>query len=202
MSASEVRKWKRHTAATELHVPSGNIALVRRPDSIRVFLAQGSVPNMLLPIIEKALSGENGDSDGLDVDSITREAMADPEKLAGMIEMQDAIVVSCVIEPTVLPVPTYTEEHVKAGLVGQEKLGTVIPYGHTHREHGFWDGDGENTEGLPPLPLFVDEVDVNDKSHIFNFCMGGTADLERFREQQAGALERVAAVSRSEGPTE
>jgi len=36
-------------------------------------------------------------------------------------------------------------------------------------------------EDRDPNVLYVDEVDFNDKMFIFNFVVGGTADLEQFR---------------------
>lgn len=39
--------------------------------------------------------------------------------------------------------------------------------------------------------LYVDEVDMADKMFIFNFVVGGTADVEQFRQEQAAVLESL-----------
>lgn len=50
--------------------------------------------------------------------------------------------------------------------------------------------------------LYVDEVDVNDKFFIFNFAVGGTRDLERFRQQQEGSVGPVRDVEVAEDTAE
>ena len=47
--------------------------------------------------------------------------------------------------------------------------------------------------------LYVDEVDLTDKQFIFQFAVGGTADVERFREEQN---ELVDAISKGKGPVD
>lgn len=42
--------------------------------------------------------------------------------------------------------------------------------------------------------LYADEVDLEDKMFIFNFCVGGSKDLERFRTESASAMGSLAAV--------
>lgn len=39
--------------------------------------------------------------------------------------------------------------------------------------------------------LYVDEVDFDDKQFIFQWAVGGTKDLEKFREEQAATMESV-----------
>lgn len=47
--------------------------------------------------------------------------------------------------------------------------------------------------------LYVDEVDLDDKFFIFSYAVGGTANLERFRQEQAVAVAGVEAVVGVEG---
>lgn len=181
MSASPARQWKRHTAPQEITVPSGNVALVRRPDSIRVFMSEGFIPNSLLPIVERSIKSGGGE-DSVDTEELTKEVLSNSALLTDMAQMQDNIVLKCVVEPLVAPIPKYTQKHVDEGLVTEQFVGTEIPFGHPHREHGY-------TEET--LPLFVDEVDAEDKKFIYQFCMGGTADLERFRDKSAATVAAV-----------
>jgi hypothetical protein len=88
-------QWKKASVGTPLEVPSGNTALVRS-SGMQVFLTKGLIPNSLLPIVRQAMSGKQVD---LKAEDITEDQLED------MMKLFDAIVVHCVIEPTVLPVP-------------------------------------------------------------------------------------------------
>ena len=46
-----------------------------------------------------------------------------------------------------------------------------------------------------PDTLYVDEIDLDDKSFVFQCAVGGTRDLEQFRAEQAAALADVQPVS-------
>lgn len=39
--------------------------------------------------------------------------------------------------------------------------------------------------------LYVDEVDLDDKMFIFSWSVGGTKDLERFRQESTSVVERI-----------
>jgi hypothetical protein len=41
--------------------------------------------------------------------------------------------------------------------------------------------------------LYVDTIDLDDKMFILQYCMGGTADLDRFRQESDSALGSVPA---------
>lgn len=41
--------------------------------------------------------------------------------------------------------------------------------------------------------IYVDDIDIDDKTFIVNFALGGSKDLERFRQESAEALGSVAA---------
>lgn len=46
-----------------------------------------------------------------------------------------------------------------------------------------------------PEQLYADEVDMEDKMFIFQFAVGGTKDLETFREQSTAGVESLSAKS-------
>lgn len=83
------------------------------------------------------------------------------DQLRDMMELFDAVTVYCVIEPKVSKVP-------------RDDDGNPIPLSERDQDK-----------------LFVDEVDFEDKQFIFQWVVGGTRDLERFREEQSASLERV-----------
>lgn len=90
--------------------------------------------------------------------------LADPTRLQQIMDLADSITVKCCVDPKVFPIPTDDE-------------GKEIPIGDDRRD--------ENV-------LYVDEVDFEDKMFIFNVAVGGTSDLEKFRE---GLESNVGALS-------
>lgn len=50
--------------------------------------------------------------------------------------------------------------------------------------------------------VYTDDVDMNDRMFIFNWVVGGSADLERFRKEQAASLADVRSGSDVERPPE
>jgi hypothetical protein len=79
--------------------------------------------------------------------------LSDPTKFQELLDLADSVTVACCVDPKVSPAP-----------VGHD--GKVLSV-----------DDPERDEDV----LYVDEVDFNDKMFIFNFAVGGTADLEQFR---------------------
>jgi hypothetical protein len=99
----------------------------------------------------------------------------DPEAVLGMLEAMDKVLCTVVISPKV--------RYHKG--VKTDKLDAD---GHPIYR------DPEEGETAVDIPLdertddfYSDDVDFEDKSFIFNFAVGGTRDLARFR-RQAGVL--------------
>lgn len=145
--STPAQNWKKSGGTTHLAVPSGHVALVSNP-GLQSFLAQGVIPNSLMPIVQKALQGEKPQQNEV------AELIMDPTGIAEMLDFTDRIVLACVVEPALTPAPPK----------GSERDSSV---------------------------LYVDEVDLEDKLFIFQWVMGGTRDLEPFREAIAEGLESV-----------
>lgn len=97
-----------------------------------------------------------------------------PEKLVAIMDVMDDVVLYMVVEPKIHPIPM-----TKQVVDGEEQL---VP-----------------AERDPNL-LYVDEVDQDDKTFIFQYAVGGTRDLEKFREGLAsyvGSLEQESQVAQS-----
>lgn len=161
---TSVEGWKARKSLV-LHVPSGNKALVRNP-GIKAFLTAGILPNSLMPIVTEAL--ERGQPPSMS--AFQDKVKTDPTLLQEMLESVDRVTLHCVIEPQVHPVPTWdltdhAEDRCTAEQVGQEA-----------------------PQKKDPRRLYVDEVDLEDKLFIFQWAVGGTRDLERFREQYSTGL--------------
>lgn len=82
--------------------------------------------------------------------------MEDPEVLGQLMDVFDDVLCYCMIQPSVLPPPVIDTPQ------GQ----IVAPI-----------------EERNPEQLYSDEVDFQDKVFIFQWAVGGTADLEKFRQQ-------------------
>jgi hypothetical protein len=61
--------------------------------------------------------------------------------------------------------------------------------------------NGEELE-RDPDQLYVDEIDEEDKSFIFQLCTGGTTDVEQFRAERDSAMELVQGLPDLQLPTE
>ena len=88
---------------------------------------------------------------------------SNPELLNEMMELMDQIAMYCVIEPQLEPTPV-------------DEAGKPLP------------PSARNAE-----VLYVDDVDFNDKLFIFQYAVGGTADLAKFREELGEHVEDLSA---------
>lgn len=91
----------------------------------------------------------------------------DPSMLEDIMSLVDVVVIRAVLEPKVHPVP----------------LPSITP------------GVGESNAQRDEEKLYVDEVDFEDKMFIFQWAVGGTADLEKFREEQDATVESISPSS-------
>lgn len=89
--------------------------------------------------------------------------LATEEGLTDVIEMLDRVALRCVVEPKLAPIP-------------RDEDGVPLAW--------------EDREELEEM-LWVDEIVFEDKMFIFNYVVGGTADLERFRQELTGAVEAL-----------
>lgn len=169
-SASE---WKKNRKQQELKLPSGNTCLVK-PVGLDALLQQGNIPNSLLDIVQTALAkGKAGRADEIDESQLLANLMGDQDKIKDVFEMADVVTAACVLEPSVR-FHRYTQQDLIAGQCSAEQVGVVIP-------------DDQRSDDI----LYTDEVDLDDKMFIMQFAVGGTRDLERFREATAPGVGAV-----------
>lgn len=175
--------WKRNKARESLRLPSGNVALVRRVGP-EAFMEQGLMPDSLAPIVQKAIN----DKRGLPPKALDK-ALATPDMMGQMVEMIDRLAVYAVIEPAIkMPPPCLTCGELNTAA-------TASVHDHPESEEGHLFEEGPRDEEV----LYVDEVDFTDKVFIMNFCVGGTRDLERFRDEHSEAVGGLDAQSGVEG---
>ena len=176
---STKKTWKRNKGE-DLLLPSGNTAFVKRPGPT-AFLTQGLLPDSLTPIVQDAINTGKG---------IKKEKMSEltssQEGIASMLDAMDRVLVSVVVEPKVLyhrrPV---TDEDGEPVLNNGKEVFEDIP-------------EDDRDDDL----LYSDDVDIEDKMFVFNFAVGGTRDLERFREEHSAGMGDIHTGEASEDQSE
>jgi len=188
---SSAAAWREKSVGIEIEVPSGNVAVVRRPGP-EMFLKTGRIPDALLPIVMEGIREKQGlppeKAAGL---------MKDPAMLPQVMEMVDAAVVAACIEPVVREDPPCVRPSEEdAAVLCRRALGDPIHSDPKNpKRHEFIPGDAEPPEDRDPDFLYTAEIDFTDKMFIFQFALGGSADLERFREGLQQSMEGVDAVA-------
>lgn len=111
-NVTNVSGWKKSSSGVggrhEVKVPSGNIALCRRP-GMDTFLKLGMLPNSLMSIVQKNIQKAQKGAKDEDIQKNVADAMdkllEDPQKIGEVFEMADRVVCFIVIQPEVHLVP-------------------------------------------------------------------------------------------------
>jgi hypothetical protein len=112
---STAEEWNEEDEGVLLPLPSGKVVRVQRPKGLSSFLTGGNIPNSLLPLLTDAMDGKEPSQESL------AAILEDPSKLSDMMNMVDAIVVTCVVEPPVaLPPEPGTDRN--SGVVYTDKM--------------------------------------------------------------------------------
>lgn len=168
-TATSASAWRKQASeGTPLVVPSGNTCLVRASSGLDMFVRNGSIPNTLMPIIQDAMSKGKAPT----IADLNLETT--PELLASILELTDTSTIFMVMEPVVVAIPLMRDEACELVLDKEGKT-QVVPF--SQRDQGDF--------------IYVDEVSFEDKMFIFNWAVGGTADLEKFRKELGSSLEPV-----------
>lgn len=181
-SPTSAREWKR-PEGEELKLPSGNVCLVRRPGMEKLFEA-GVLPDELTKIAVEAIDRttakpqdhkKKGEDDEVDPEMM-KKFLATDHALTDIFSSFDRVTAMCVIDPQV-------RWHLR----------------HEVDDDGNRRMDADNRPAYETIPvedrdvdiLYTDDIDQEDKTFIFNFAVGGTRDLEQFREEYSDAVATV-----------
>lgn len=149
--------------ASDVRCPSGQLALVKRP-GVQGLIEAGvlhDVDSLTGLVDQKHLKRVKG---GAQPEINAQSLMKDPEQLERVVSVVDKVLVYVVVKPKLHL--TYEEnEH------GTRKPIEV----------------GDRKKGL----VYTDQVELDDKMFIFNYAVGGTRSLERFRKLSADAVAGV-----------
>jgi len=168
-AVSSVSAFK-NKAGGLLTLPSGLVVKARNSKGLRAFVEAGVIPNSLMTIIQEAIDkGKEPDSAKLqNEDGTFNEAM-----VADMLNLTDTVVIQVVVDP-VIHSDQWTTKDYLAGNCDEEQVGNRISEG---------DRDDDT--------VYVDDLDDEDKMFIFQWTMGGTRDLERFRQESSSTMDDI-----------
>ena len=181
---TQASQWKK-PQGEPLTLPSGNTCLVKRP-GMEKLLNAGVLPDNLTPIAMEAVkAAEIGPQDHKkpkgenEVDKeLMEKFLAEEGAIEGIFAAFDKVTAMCVIQPPV-------RYHMKE-IPSESVPSSWVEIPQEERDENF---------------LYTDDVDQEDKIFIFNFVVGGTRDLERFRKEHGDAVATLQPVEDVELPS-
>lgn len=158
----EVTTWGGNTQFQDITTPSGQTCQVRLP-GVQRLMAAGILEDAdtLSTLVDQKHIKRVGGKQKVDGQSL----LADPKNLVAVMKTVDKIVEHMVVQPT----------------VKRPVIHTVNPEGEPI-ERPIRDEDRY------PDVVYTDQIDMTDRMYIFQFAVGGTTDVERFRGQLDEAM--------------
>jgi hypothetical protein len=98
--ASKISDFKKGRQGI-FELPSGLYMKLRNPGGLKVFLADGIIPNSLMSIVTSALEGKKPSTEDL----IDPKVGVDPQMVDDMMSLVNHIMVACAVDPKVYDVP-------------------------------------------------------------------------------------------------
>lgn len=188
--ATPVSAWAGAAEVVEgklLPLPSGNVARCRHV-APTTFLEGGFLPDPLTQIVRQAINNKSG----LKPQQV-QEITQDPDQLVATMQTFDRVLAYVMIEPECRLRPDCVAmiisgdgtSDIECGLPWHDPIHQVAgtPNRHVCKT-------GEREENV----LYVDQVTMDDKLFVFQWALGGTSNLEQFREEQRTNVESVADV--------
>jgi hypothetical protein len=182
---TSAKDWKKASQLEDVELPSGNVAAIKRPGMEALFAA-GVLPDELTKIaLDQMKQVESGPQDHKKKGKPEAPGSIDPKVMEKFLEKEgaisdifeafDRVTAMCVVKPRC--------EFHKRRLVDDEG-------------HQVYEGERQVWEEIPAEDrdeevVYTDDVDMDDKTFIFNYVVGGTRDLESFREEYGDALATV-----------
>lgn len=172
---STVADWKKISRSEfDVELPSGHVVLARKMKP-EAFLSSGSIPDPLANMIQKAIRSKKG----LPPAQIEDKLVNDPQSFGSIMEMMDRVFVYCVIEPDVEMPPPCCFDIPGSGICN--KYYTDSTGVHTDRNQSNYHRYQEDARD--EQVLYADEVELQDKLHIFQHVLGGIEDIKSFRTE-------------------
>lgn len=180
-SATSASAWKKNESSALVDLPSGNVAKIRRP-GIPELMAAKVLPDSITPKAQAAIDRAQGKK--IDESSAMTEDDFDIDEVAEMVDSFDQIAEMVFVEPPVRFHKVKVGERVAPPKNEKASPRTFAVYEQIPED--------ERDEDY----VYTDQIDMEDKVFVFNYAVGGTPDLERFRREYGNAM---GGVSSSEG---
>lgn len=174
MPAKSYSLGKGKKKGIDLTLPSGETCLVRRPGP-QTLIAAGALDSFdsLTALVGAKLNEIDGKTD---VSASALKSMAEQkDNIDAALGMVDKVVEFVVLEPKVFR-PIRRDEHGQPAL---DSAGKEIPLTDSDRDAN---------------KIYTDDVDLADRMFILQFSVGGSADLERFRNETASLMGSMEAL--------
>jgi hypothetical protein len=186
---TSAKDWLLSQRGNQVEVPSGNVALLRRPGP-EMFFKAGMVPDALTGIVNESVR----EKQGLRPEKV-KDMAGDPAMMPKMLAMIDSAVVDAVVEPPVRSnpdcmAPMPSDPELLCNNTAADDIHSKVSMKDYHK---FIEGDRIPEDQREPMFLYCSEIDFNDKVFIFQYAVGGSPDLVRFREEYSELMAGVSA---------
>lgn len=173
--ATTAKAWRASKASEPIELPSGNLAFIKRP-GMEKFLSAGFIPDSLAKEIRKQINKSAPKPPAAKAEDVAEQT--DTGDVEDMLMAMDRCVAYCLVSPQ-----TAWHRRVMTDDAGATLLD------ETGRERTEEIPDDERDEDI----LYTDDLDQEDKNFIFQYAVGGSPDLARFREATTLAVAAVEA---------
>lgn len=167
------KAYRAKKAKDPIELPSGAYMYIKRP-GMEKFLSAGFLPDSLQATIRKEIAQASGKPDR----KMTIQDV-DMDDLDGYLDAMDRICEVVVVEPKVV----WHKE-----LVRDPESGDILYDTKGHEKTRVIAEEDRDDE-----VLYTDEMDQMDKNFIFQYAVGGSADLTRFRAATDALVDAVSA---------
>lgn len=180
-TASEWRKKNEDANAFIVELPSGIDVKIKRP-GMEAFLSAGLLPDTMAAEIKRQMELAKGKPPS-QVDKVMDKeqiaALLESSEIVEIMEAMNRVMAHCIVEPKVA-------WHMREVV---DEDGQII-----------WEDDKHTrplTEYIPEDErdedvVYTDEIDQEDKNFVFQFAVGGSSDLTRFRQESEAVVEALA----------
>jgi hypothetical protein len=173
-SAAEYRKRRQQGP---LQLPSGMYARLRRP-GMDHFLSAGYLPDSLKTIITEEIASASRKPSRKVVEAAQAMSL---EEIASWVAAMDRVAEHVFLEPVV----RWHQRPAMGGAVDSKGNAVYEDIPEDERDEDC---------------LYTDELEVEDKQFAFQYAVGGSADLERFRSQSRALVDGLSASPEMEMP--
>jgi hypothetical protein len=176
-TATSASAWKKNDSHALIELPSGNVAKIRRP-GIPELMAAKVLPDSITPMAQSAIDKAQG-KPVEEASTILKEEDFSIDEIAEMVDAFDKIAEMVFVEP---PVRFHKVEVGKRVAPGKKE-------GSPDRTFSVYEDIQE--EDRDDDYVYTDDIDMEDKVFVFNYAVGGTPDLERFRREYGASMGGV-----------